>query len=75
MYSVLDETLEGGNFLVGSKISVCDFYLFMLCHWGNGFSQPPLSLPNLGAYLRRLPRQEAVKAVCAVEGADLGAYS
>jgi glutathione S-transferase len=75
IYSVLDEALEGRKFLLGSRISVCDYFLFMLSHWGSGFSRPPLSYPNLGAYLRRLARLDAVKAVCAVEGTDLSAYT
>ncbi|MDQ2076265.1 glutathione S-transferase family protein [Marinimicrobium sp. ABcell2] len=75
MYSFLDEALEGREFLIGSNVSVCDYFLFMLAHWGSGFSRPPLSYPNLGAYLRRLAKRETVKAVCAVEGTDLGAYN
>lgn len=75
MYSLLDEALEDREFLLGSRVSVCDYFLFMLSHWGSGLSRPPLSYPNLGAYLRRLASRDTVKAVCAVEGTDLSYYS
>lgn len=75
MCSFLDDALEGREFLLGSRISVCDYFLFMLSHWGSGFSRPPLSYPNLGAYLRRLAKRDTVKAVCAVEGTDLAGYN
>jgi glutathione S-transferase len=74
MYSILDKELEGRDFLIGNKITVCDFFLFMLSHWGSGFSRPPLSYTHLGAYLRRLAKLDTVKKVGAVEGTDLGIY-
>ncbi|MES2675754.1 MAG: glutathione S-transferase family protein [Pseudomonadota bacterium] len=74
MFSLLDKEIEGKSFLVGSSISVCDYFLFMLCHWASRFSQPPLSFGNLGRYLRGIAKREAVVAVCKIEGTSLELY-
>ncbi len=74
MFSLLDKQLEGREYLVGNSISVCDYFLFMLAHWGGGFKQPPLSFSNLGRYLRNIAKRPAVQNVCAVEGTSLAAY-
>jgi len=74
MFSLIDRELEGKNFLVGSNITVCDYFLFMLSHWSSGFSQPPLSFNHLGSYLRNIAKREAVVSVCAKEGTSLEMY-
>lgn len=74
MFSLIDKELEGKEFLVGSTISVCDFFLFMLSHWASDFSKPPLSFINLGRYLRNIAKREAVIRVCKREGTSLEMY-
>lgn len=74
IFSLLDKELEGKKFLVGSSVTVCDYFLFMLCHWASRFSQPPLSFGNLGRYLRGISKREAVVAVCKLEGTSLELY-
>ncbi len=74
MFALIDQELKGKTFLLGDKISACDFVLFMLLHWGSGLKQPPLSFPNLGRYLRAMAQRESIKSVCAIEGTSLGAY-
>ncbi len=74
MFSLIDRELEGREFLVGSHITVCDYFLFMLSHWASGLSQPPLSFKNLGSYLRNLAKREAVISVCQTEGTSLETY-
>ena len=74
MLALLDQELEGKAFLLGDKISACDFVLFMLLHWCSGLKQPPLSFPNLGTFLRTMATRESIRAVCAAEGTLLGAY-
>ena len=74
MFSLIDQELSGKEFLVGSNITVCDYFLFMLSHWASGFSKPPLSFPCLGSYLRSLAKREAVASVCKKEGTSLDMY-
>lgn len=74
MFSLIDQELVGKEFLVGSDITVCDYFLFMLSHWASGFSKPPLSFAHLGAYLRNLAKREAVVSVSKTEGTSLEMY-
>lgn len=74
MFALIDQELADKDFLVGSGLSICDYFLFMLAHWASGFSQPPLSFTHLGRYLRQLAQRDAVKQVCKIEGTDLAIY-
>jgi glutathione S-transferase len=74
MFSLIDKELENKEFLVGSSVSVCDYFLFMLSHWASGLSKPPLSFPELGRYLRKISKREAVISVCKTEGTSLDLY-
>jgi glutathione S-transferase len=74
MFSLIDEMLEGREFLVGSNITVCDYFLFMLSHWASGFTRPPISFKNLGPYLRNIAKREAVLTVCNREEISLEIY-
>lgn len=55
MFALINQELEGKEFLLGDHISACDFVLFMLLHWGSGLKQPPLSFPNLSRYYTQWP--------------------
>jgi len=75
MFALLDNHLSGGReFLVGDRVSVCDYFLFMYSYWAGGFKQPPLSFKHLGRYLCNIAKRPAVISVCAVEGTSLTAY-
>lgn len=74
MFAFIDSKLEGKEYLVGSSLTVCDYFLFMLAHWASGFNKAPLSYKHLGGYLRMLAKREAVVAVSSYEGTDLTAY-
>ncbi|ABD82236.1 glutathione S-transferase family protein [Saccharophagus degradans] len=74
MFAFIDSKLEGKEYLVGSSLTVCDYFLFMLAHWASGFNKPPLGYKHLGGYLRMLAKREAVMAVSSSEGTDLTAY-
>jgi len=74
MFALIDQELEGKEFLLGDSISACDFVLFMLLHWGSGLKQTPLSFPNLGRYLRAMAKRESIISVCSIEGTSLAAY-
>jgi glutathione S-transferase len=75
MLVLLDQELEGKEYLLGDNISACDFVLFMLLHWGSGLKQPPLSYTNLGRYLRTMTKRESIRSVCIVEGTHLEIYA
>lgn len=74
MFSLIDKELKDKDFLVGSRISICDYFLFMLAHWASRFSQAPLSFTHLGRYLRQFAQRDAVKQVCEIEGTNLSIY-
>ncbi|WP_444957948.1 glutathione S-transferase family protein [Microbulbifer sp. ZKSA002] len=74
MYGILNDQIGDREYLVGNKISICDYFLFMLCHWGSGFKTPPIAFPNLARCLRNLASKEAFQAVCTTEGTKLDIY-
>ena len=74
MFALVDRALAGKSYLVGDRLSYCDFFLFMLAHWASGFATPPLSFEHLGRYLRQLAQEPAVSRACASEGTSLDGY-
>lgn len=74
MLELLDNELEGKDYLVGKTISACDFFLFMLSVWADEFKRPPLSFKNLARYLRELALRDSVVRVCKKEGLSLTDY-
>jgi len=64
MFKLIDNELENKTFLIGERVSVCDFFLFMLSVWADEFKRPPLSFTNLSRYLRNLAKKDAVINVC-----------
>ena len=74
MLELLDNELEGKDYLVGKSISACDFFLFMLSVWADEFKRPPLLFKNLARYLRKLALRDSVVRVCKKEGLSLTDY-
>lgn len=74
MLILLDVELEGKNYLVGDRLTACDYFLLMLCFWADNFQRPPQSFPNLRGYLKRLVQRDAVQSVCKTENIDLSPY-
>lgn len=55
MFKVLNNELNERVYLLGDDISICDFYLFMLCQWIDTFKVHPFNkLNNLKRYLKKL---------------------
>lgn len=69
--SVLDDQLQTNKYLLGSKISACDFFLFMLAGWSLRLKKSPLDFPNLKPYLRNMSNNPTVRAVSKIEKIDL----
>lgn len=74
IFSLLDGELSNKEFLVGPKITACDYFLLMLTMWAEGFAKPPMAFANLGRYLQKLTKRQAVINVCRSEGLSLDGY-
>ncbi len=74
MFKLLDNELEGREFLIGDSISVCDYFLFMLAVWADELKKPPLSFKNMSKYLRKLAQREEIINVCKKENLSLADY-
>lgn len=74
MFELLDNELEGKDYLVANTVSACDFFLFMLAVWADELKRPPLSFKNLSRYLKKLAKRDSVVRVCRKEGLSLKDY-
>ena len=69
--SIINGQLEHNEYLLGAKLSACDYFLFMLAEWSLPIQQSPMTFKNLAKYLKRLSGNPIVKEVCDIEGIDL----
>lgn len=74
-FALLDSTLAHREYLIGEELSACDFYLFMLCVWGDEVTKPPLAFEHLGRFLKKMATHQAIKTVCKKEGLSLDDYA
>lgn len=74
MLALLDNELADKTYLLGDKLSACDFFLFMLAVWADEFEKPPLAFPHLSRYLKNLAIRDSIKQVCIKEGLSLDDY-
>lgn len=74
MLSILNDQIGHRYYLVGHSISICDYFLFMLCHWASHFKKQPLTFTNLARCLKNLASMETFKAVCALEKTNIDIY-
>ncbi|NVJ70459.1 MAG: glutathione S-transferase family protein [Alphaproteobacteria bacterium] len=74
MFRILDEELETRPYLVGDGITVCDYFLFMLCLWAEDMPTPPQNFKHLGAYLKRMAETDVIQDVCGKESIKLGSF-
>lgn len=72
--SIINDQLEHNEYLLGDKLSACDYFLFMLAEWSLPIKQSPLTFKYLAKYLKRLSDNQTVKAVCGIEGIDLSPF-
>lgn len=72
--SLLNNELADKEYLLGNKISICDYFLFMLLIWADELEQPPLSFNHLTRYLKRLAKVPAIITVCSKENLSLADY-
>ena len=69
--SIIDNQLDSKEFLLGEKLSACDYFLFMLAEWSLILEKSPMTYKNLAVYLSRLSENPSIKAVCKFEEIDL----
>lgn len=69
--SIIDNQLDSKEFLLGEKLSACDYFLFMLAEWSLVLEKSPMTYKNLVVYLSRLSANPSIKAVCKFEEIDL----
>ena len=72
---IIDKQLDDNTYLVGDSITVCDYFLFMLCIWADEIQHPPLSFNNLNRYLKNMAKNEAIQQACKIEEISLAAYA
>jgi len=72
--ALLDKELANKQFLVGESVTVCDYFLFMLVFWSDGFKKMALDYPHLTEYFQRLVQDPAVQRVCEIEDCDLSDF-
>ena len=74
MFDIIDLELAQNDYLVGDSVTVCDYFLFMLCIWADELAKPPLAYRNVSRYLRRMAALEEVSTVCLDENLSLNDY-
>jgi len=68
MFGLLEAALEPGPFLLGSRYSAADIFLFMLTRWGRSLSKPAWDYPNLGRHWRTVGDRPAIQRMMKAEG-------
>ncbi|MDQ1883832.1 glutathione S-transferase [Aeromonas salmonicida] len=69
--SIINDQLENNEYLLGDKLSACDYFLFMLAGWSLPIKQSPMTFNHLSLYLQRLSDNPTVRAVCELEEINL----
>ncbi|WP_087017889.1 glutathione S-transferase family protein [Thaumasiovibrio subtropicus] len=72
--AVIDDQLGMNAYLIGDKITACDFFLFMLVGWAMPMNKSPLAFSHLADYLQRIAQIPSVREVAEIEGVDLSAF-
>lgn len=54
-----------GDYVLGSKLSIADPYLFVVCNWLEGDGVPPGDFPAVAAFLDRMRARPSVQRVIA----------
>lgn len=66
-FSYVDSVLAKQDYLLGSKFSVADAYLFTVTRWANALQLEITQRSNLDKYMARVADRPAVKAALAAE--------
>lgn len=66
--TVIDQHLEGKDWMLGDKKSVVDAFLYPMAGWAYGFDKPTSAYPNVDRVIRQLAADPAVQAVHEAQG-------
>lgn len=75
LFALLDESLEGRDWLVGEHRSAADLFLFMLTRWGRQLDSPAWDRPQLRAHFLRTLALPGVRRMLDEQGLDLPAWA
>lgn len=75
IFDLLEAEIADRDYLVGDQLSVCDYFLFMMCLWSSDKPFAPQSRPGLARYLRQLAATDIVRQVCKREDISLDAFA
>jgi len=67
-FDFIEQRMDGGNYLTGSRMSVADPYLFAMLGWTGNFGIDLARWPSLAAFRHRMAQREAVQTVLEAEG-------
>ena len=67
-YKVIDDRLEGRDYLFGDKFSAADAYLFTVTNWAKYVNLDLSEFPNVMAFQKRVAARPAVKEAMRAEG-------
>lgn len=67
-FRYLDDTLAQQHYLLGSRFSVADAYLFTVLRWAVALQFDLQRYPNLAGYMKRVAARPAVAAALNAEG-------
>ena len=71
LFALVDESLEGREWLVGEHRTAADLFLFMLTRWGRRLDSPAWDRPRLRAHFLRTLALPGVRRMVAEQGLDL----
>jgi glutathione S-transferase len=67
-YAYVERMLEGREYLVGTRFSVADGYLFVVTNWAGMLKLDMSAFPNIAAFLKRIAARPAVQQAMKAEG-------
>ena len=67
-YKLLDERLQGRDYLFGDQFTVADAYLFTVTNWSKPTKLDLSEFPNIAAFQQRVAARPAVQAAMKEEG-------
>jgi glutathione S-transferase len=66
--TIIDQHLDGRDWLVGDTRSIADAFLYAMATWGYGLEEPTTAYTNIHALMLRLAADPAVAKVHAAQG-------
>lgn len=71
-FSLIEEGMLAGPWVLGDGFSICDAYLFTLAQWLEADGVDPSRLPRVADHRRRVAERPAVRRALAVESGAAG---